>query len=73
MPTVIALDVSLSMCRSIGCNLDVPEDDIPTRKTLAIEAVNQFLDHISAHCKLEFVSLVSAKIIFFNFRSTESK
>lgn len=61
MPTVIVLDVSLSMCRPIPGTLshpDLPEDDIPTRRTLAIEVINQFLDHISTHCKLEFVTLV---------------
>ncbi len=65
MPIVIALDVSVSMCRpisvpvSVSSSSDVVEDEIVTRKKLAVEAINQFLDHISSDCKLEFVSLVS--------------
>lgn len=59
MPTVIALDVSLSMCRPTGGPItDVPEEEVPTRRTIAIELIKQFLDHIATHSKLEFVTLV---------------
>ena len=65
MPTVIALDVSLSMCRPITASFsrDTPEDEIPTRKKLAVQAVHQFLDHLSAHCKLEYVAMVSSNLV----------
>jgi len=63
MPTVVILDVSLSMCRPVLANLPnmtpILDEDVPTRGKLAVEAINQFLDHVSNHCKLEFVSFVS--------------
>ncbi|OXA59380.1 von Willebrand factor A domain-containing protein 9 [Folsomia candida] len=66
MPTVIVLDVSLSMCRPVpsAAAPDTPEDEIPTRRTLAIEVINQFLQHISTHCKLEFVTLITFSTLF---------
>ena len=54
MPLAIILDVSLSMSRSINGDL---EEDI-SRKSLAIAGINVLLDHLNAHSKLEFVSLV---------------
>lgn len=61
MPTVIALDVSLSMCRlaTTSSNSSDKQGDAPSKHKLAVAAINQFLDHISAHCKLEFLSLVN--------------
>lgn len=65
MPTIIAVDTSLSMLRPVtsmgmSCfDTDISDDDILTKKTLALEVINRFMDHIHAHCKLEFVSLVS--------------
>ncbi|XP_059614765.1 integrator complex subunit 14 [Phlebotomus argentipes] len=55
MPTVIALDVSLSMSRCVSTQ----GSENTTYHQLAIAAVNQFLDHLLANnSKLEFVSLV---------------
>lgn len=55
MPTVIALDVSLSMTRQLpGKN-----NDETTFHQLALKAINHFLDYLTSNSKLEFVSLVS--------------
>lgn len=55
MPTVILLDVSLSMTRPIP----LAENNEITRKYLALQGINAFLDNLSIHSKLEFISLVS--------------
>lgn len=53
MPTVILLDVSLSMCRP------VPDSAEPLQvRHLAVHGINAFLDHMAQHCKLEFAALV---------------
>ncbi|EEC13758.1 conserved hypothetical protein, partial [Ixodes scapularis] len=53
MPTVILLDVSLSMCRP------VPDSAEPLQvRHLAVHGINAFLDHMAQHCKLEFATLV---------------
>lgn len=54
MPTVILLDVSLSMTRPVP---QLENNEI-TRKQLAIQGISAFLDHLSIHSKLEFISLV---------------
>lgn len=55
MPTVIALDVSLSMCRPV----QIPDcTEEYQRRNLAIHGINTLLDHFSANCRLEFVSMV---------------
>lgn len=56
MPTVILLDLSLSMTRPL--NIYGDEDNIITVHQLAILGINSFLDYLNANCKLEFVSLV---------------
>lgn len=58
MPTVIALDVSLSMSRPVVLT-DTTEEY--QRRHLAIHGINIFLDYLTANYKLEFVSLVSFK------------
>lgn len=55
MPTVIALDVSLSMSRPVVIP-DCTEEY--QRKNLAIHGINSFLDYLSGNFKLEFTSLV---------------
>lgn len=55
MPTVILLDVSLSMTRPV----ELGENNETTRKHLAVQGIAAFLDHLSVHSKLEFISLVS--------------
>ena len=57
MPTVILLDVSLSMTRPVP----LADGSITTRKQLAISGINAFLDYLSVHSKLEFIALVSYK------------
>ncbi|CAG2223853.1 Integrator complex subunit 14 [Mytilus edulis] len=55
MPTVIALDVSLSMCRPV----QIPDcTEEYQRRNLAIHGINTLLDHFSSSCRLEFVSMV---------------
>lgn len=56
MPTVIALDVSLSMSQPVVLP-DVTEEY--QRKHLANHGINAFLDYLGSFYKLEFVSLVS--------------
>lgn len=55
MPTVILLDVSLSMLSPIT----LAEGTETTRKVLAEAGINAFLNHLSQHSKLEFIALVS--------------
>lgn len=55
MPTVILLDVSLSMCRPLT-TADTSES-LQVRQ-LAVHGINAFLDHMAQHCKLEFCALV---------------
>lgn len=56
MPTIILFDVSLSMTRPV----QISENSETTRKQLAVNGLNTFLDHLSVHSKLEFISLVSS-------------
>lgn len=56
MPTVILLDVSLSMSRPVP-STDNSENH--TRLTIATAAINAFLDYLTVHAKLEYVALVS--------------
>ncbi|CAG5114553.1 unnamed protein product [Candidula unifasciata] len=56
MPTVIALDVSLSMSQPVVLP-DVTEEY--QRKHLANHGINAFLDYLSSFYKLEFVSLIA--------------
>ncbi|XP_076067871.1 integrator complex subunit 14 isoform X2 [Oratosquilla oratoria] len=57
MPTVILLDVSLSMCRRVSEEASNGEEDV-LRKHLAVHGCNVLLDHFMQHCKLEFTALV---------------
>ncbi|KAI8478996.1 PREDICTED: von Willebrand factor A domain-containing protein 9-like [Branchiostoma belcheri] len=54
MPTVILLDLSLSMTRPI-----VSGDNDFQRKHLAIQGVSTLLDYLAAHNRLEFTALVA--------------
>jgi hypothetical protein len=58
MPTVIALDVSLSMTRYVP---NQPNDESLTYHQLAVQGINNLLDYLSKNAKLEFVSLVRPK------------
>lgn len=63
MPTVIALDVSLSMRRpvtvgSVGSS-DNSQSEQLTRHHLAIHGINALLHYLQTNSKLEFVSLVN--------------
>ncbi|XP_039952072.1 integrator complex subunit 14 [Bactrocera tryoni] len=55
MPTIIALDVSLSMQRQIPGR---SEENALTYHQLAVKGISQLLEHLSATSKLEYVSLV---------------
>lgn len=56
MPTVIVLDVSLSMSLPVT----VPDsNETFTSLQLAIHGINSLLDYLSLYSKLEFVALVS--------------
>ncbi|XP_055917120.1 integrator complex subunit 14 [Eupeodes corollae] len=56
MPTIIALDVSLSMQRYIPGRAD---DNALSYYQLAVKGINQFLEHLGNNSKLEFVSYVT--------------
>lgn len=58
MPTVIVLDVSLSMTRELPGQAF---DDHPqqTYFSLAVQGIHKFLDYLAATSRLEHVSLVS--------------
>lgn len=51
MPTVILLDVSLSMNRQV--------DEATSIRQLALNGIKIFLDYLSENCKLEYVSLIT--------------
>lgn len=61
MPTVIALDVSLSMRRPILGSGSGENNQIEqlTRHHLAVHGINALLHYLQANSKLEFVALVS--------------
>lgn len=61
MPTVILMDVSLSMSRPVPTS-DTTETH--TRHTIATAAVNTFLDYLTIHAKLEYVALVSFSSVY---------
>lgn len=61
MPTVILIDVSLSMSRPVITS-DTTESH--TRFTIATAAINALLDYLSVHAKLEYVSLVSFSSVY---------
>ena len=55
MPTVVLLDVSLSMLRRV----QTPEDEFVERRHLAIRGLQTFFDHWSSKFKLEFSDLLA--------------
>ena len=61
MPTIIALDVSLSMSRPVPMS-DTSEDY--QRRHLAVHGINMLLDFISVNAKMEFISLVKWDFTF---------
>lgn len=56
MPTIIALDVSLSMTRAVPATSN--EENL-TYHQLAVQGINQFLNYLTTTSKLEYISLVS--------------
>lgn len=72
MPTVILLDVSLSMTKPI----ETVDNTESSPKQLAIHGINAFLDTINANTKLEFISLVRYYFTLFqtygDFRNASS-
>lgn len=67
MPTVIALDVSLSMRRPIlgSVSTENNQNELLTRHHLAVHGINALLHYLQANSKLEFVALVNAFSIGF--------
>lgn len=61
MPTIIALDVSLSMTKSVPIASNGAHDENITYTQLAIQGINDFLNYLTKNSKLEYVSLVSIK------------
>lgn len=60
MPTIIALDVSLSMTRAVPvAATNGTNDENITYSQLAIQGINEFLNYLTKNSKLEHVSLVS--------------
>lgn len=65
MPTLIALDVSLSMTRAVPVATNNPNDENITYNQLAIQGINEFLNYLTKNSKLEHVALVSINEILF--------
>lgn len=61
MPTILLLDVSLSMNRVVPPI--PPATEMLTRRSLAVTGINSFLDYMSLKNKLEFVALVTVGLI----------
>lgn len=62
MPTIIALDVSLSMTRIVPAATNKLNEENITYHQLAVQGINQFLTYLTSHSKLEYVSLVSKRL-----------
>ncbi|XP_053690339.1 integrator complex subunit 14 [Sabethes cyaneus] len=58
MPTIIALDVSLSMTRPVPPGSNSSAEESLTYHQLAIQGINTILDYLGKHSRLEFVSLI---------------
>ncbi|KAL9930827.1 integrator complex subunit 14 isoform 1-T1 [Glossina fuscipes fuscipes] len=56
MPTIIALDISISMQRVIAGR---SEELALTYHQLALKGISQFLEHLGAAAKLEYVALIT--------------
>lgn len=59
MPTIIALDVSLSMTRAVPVASNGTHDENITYNQLAVQGINEFLNYLTKNSKLEHVALVS--------------
>lgn len=59
MPTIIALDVSLSMTRAVPVAVHGINDENITYNQLAVQGINEYLNYLSKNSKLEHVALVS--------------
>lgn len=57
MPTVVLLDVSLSMMRNVQ-DSDQQESTV-NRRHLAIRGLYSFFDYLSENCRLEFTALIA--------------
>lgn len=55
MPTVVLLDVSLSMLR----NIQGSDHNDSNKRYLAIRALYSFFDYLSENCRLEFTALIA--------------
>lgn len=68
MPTVIALDVSLSMRRPVlgGGSSENNQTEQITRHHLAVHGINALLHYLQVNSKLEFVALVSSFVAILN-------
>lgn len=56
MPTIIAVDVSLSMAYRVS---GFESNEKFTRLQLAAHAIGTLLDYLALHSKLEYVAIVS--------------
>ncbi|XP_011498230.1 PREDICTED: von Willebrand factor A domain-containing protein 9 [Ceratosolen solmsi marchali] len=66
MPTVLALDVSLSMRRPVvGANVgEGLQAEQLTRHHLAIQGISTILHYLQSHSKLEFVALIAFSSLY---------
>ncbi|XP_015792743.1 integrator complex subunit 14 [Tetranychus urticae] len=55
MPTIILLDVSLSMSKTVVLQ---DTNEVQSLKNLAVQGLNLLLDYISNNCRLELISLM---------------
>jgi len=62
MPTVVVLDVSLSMSRPVA--LPDTSSEAITRRQLAVQGIDCLLNHLQVHSRLEFVAVVMSFLIY---------
>lgn len=58
MPTIIALDVSLSMIRNMPAVSNGAIDENVTYHQLAVQGIKEFLSYLTKYSKHEYVALV---------------
>lgn len=62
MPTIIALDMSLSMTKTVPAVANGSNEDSVTYHQLAVQAIHEFLNYLTEHSKLEYVAFVSKRV-----------
>ncbi|XP_059487646.1 integrator complex subunit 14 [Neocloeon triangulifer] len=62
MPTVVVIDVSLSMSRPV--NLPDSSSESITRRQLAVQGISSLLNHLHVNSRLEFVAVIAFSSLY---------